>query len=185
MGATVDVRWSAVCRGAEGESESELVLSLDGGVTFPIRLTPEMSPCATGFQWRVPALRTAHGRLALRRGSGEESEDERLDLVSEEFAIVAPDAEPPEDLTRGPREWWTRQALDGDGAQQLPAASMAGDAEELVAPGATVEATEPPAPVLTSPAAAAAALSEGAREGRPPSTHSIASKSVAPLPLRL
>ena len=62
-GSILEVRWTAACDGAtereDGRDrvererepmrevdEAELVLSLDGGLTFPIRVSTELSPCA-------------------------------------------------------------------------------------------------------------------------------------------
>jgi len=49
-----------------GAEERELVLSLDGGRSFPIRLTGEIGPGDGVVSWRVPALPAEHVVLALR-----------------------------------------------------------------------------------------------------------------------
>src|SRR5512147_730734 len=46
-GSIVEVRWASACASApEGRAdEAEVVLSLDGGLTFPIRVSNELHPC--------------------------------------------------------------------------------------------------------------------------------------------
>jgi hypothetical protein len=180
-GDSVEVRWAAPCGAA---SEAELVLSLDGGRTFPIRITPEISSCAGGFRWRVPDLESSRVRLALRTGSGEESDDERLTLVSEEFSIAANGGGDGE-LLAGAREVWTRQALDGEGTEGLPAESLGGSTEDLVAPVRSCDAHEPP------PSGVVVGADGGPRPERPASLASRGVPSPAgrpsalPRPLRL
>jgi hypothetical protein len=181
-GDSVEVRWTAPCGSAA--SEAELVLSLDGGRTFPIRITPEISPCAGGFRWKVPDLESSRVRLALRTGSGEESDDERLTLVSEEFSIAA-DGDDDDELLPGAREVWTRQALDGEGTEGLPVESMGGSTADLVAPVHSCDAHEPP------PSGGVVRADGGPRAERPASLASRGVPSPAerpsalPRPLRL
>ena len=181
-GDSVEVRWSAPCGGAA--SEAEIVLSLDGGRTFPVRITPEMSPCAGRFRWRVPDLESSRARLALRTGSGEESDDERLTLVSEEFSIVA-DGDDGDELLPGAREVWTRQALDGEGTEDVPVESMEGSGEGLIAPAPSFDAHEPPSTGIVVPAGAGA-TPERPVSFAPRGVSSPARRpSAASLPLRL
>lgn len=65
VGSTVDVSWYPIPREAK---EMELFLSLDGGATFPLRLTPQMAPGLTSWRWSVPNLPTERARLRLRVG---------------------------------------------------------------------------------------------------------------------
>jgi hypothetical protein len=181
-GDAVELRWSGPCGSAA--TESELVLSLDGGRTFPIRITPEMSPCAGAFRWRVPDVESAHARLALRSGSGEESENERLSIVSEEFAIVA-DGDDDDELVPGAREVWTRQALDGDGTEDLPTQSVAGSPEALVAPARTADAHEPPESGIAAPSSAASHEERPVSDASRRDVSSHRRSSATPLPLRL
>jgi hypothetical protein len=145
-GAVAEARWTVPCAEARGTDEIELVLSLDGGLTFPIRISPEMSRCASGYRWRVPALPTTHARLALRMGSKGRSETERLELVSEEFAILSDSSAPPEELFRGTTEWWTRQALTELSAEDALSGSIQGDSDRLIGRDAVPDASEPSAP---------------------------------------
>jgi len=112
-GATAVASWTLDPDVVRGLDEAELVLSLDGGVTFPVRLTGRIQPGARATTWRVPALPTEHARLALRAGLDERAEDEELIFVSEAFAIASPGTLPPEELFAVNDEWRTREALEG------------------------------------------------------------------------
>jgi hypothetical protein len=90
--------------------ETEILLSLDGGRSFPLRLTRERSAGTYSLAWRVPNLPTTRARLALRVGSEEEGEVVRD--VSEEFAILADEGQPLEEVRPFRREWRTGEALD-------------------------------------------------------------------------
>jgi hypothetical protein len=69
-GETVQIRWSGVPADAE---EIELLLSVDGGETFSLRLTDELESTSGSFLWRVPGLLTDTASLAIRVGAhGEE-----------------------------------------------------------------------------------------------------------------
>lgn len=94
-----------------GVDERELILSLDGGRTFPVRLTGEIGPDDGTASWRVPALPTEHAILALREGG--DGVDERIVATGAEFSIVAgPDASV-EKMQFRDGEWKTREADDG------------------------------------------------------------------------
>ena len=184
--STVEVVWSAPCAGRDGASETELVLSLDGGLTFPVRISSEMGACAKSFRWQVPALETAHARLALRAGSGEGSESERLELVSEEFAIVVGEADDAEDLIQGAREWWTPQAVSGAGAEELPSESMAGSARErLVAPDFSTDISDPNPQGAAAPSAGASKLAKSSPLSVSNLSRPLAGRGAKPTPLRL
>ncbi len=166
-GTTVSASWTAPCD-RDREHEGELVLSLDDGLTFPIRLTGEMPACLSGHAWRVPHVATTRARLGLRRGRDGEPGEERIVLVSERFAIVAGEGPDGAGLTRGAAEWWTREALAEFDAEDFLDQSLgrepewsdrraADDDAETPDPGA-VGATTPSriearAPVSPSPAA--------------------------------
>jgi hypothetical protein len=66
-GETVEIRWSGVPAGAE---EIELLLSLDGGRHFSIRLSEELDADEGNFLWRVPNLVSEGASLAIRMGRG-------------------------------------------------------------------------------------------------------------------
>ena len=81
-GTRAAARWS----GAIGGREAELLLSLDGGRAFPLRLTREGDPSSGSFSFRVPNFPTRKAAVALR---SEENGFETIRAVSAEFAIEA------------------------------------------------------------------------------------------------
>jgi hypothetical protein len=51
-------------------TEWEAFLSLDGGRTFPIRVTPHLDVSTRSFLWRLPLLSADEARIRLRFGNG-------------------------------------------------------------------------------------------------------------------
>lgn len=90
-GSTVELEWAplAQLRGAE---EWEAFLSLDGGRTYPIRITPHLDLDLRRVQWRVPAVATDSARLLLR--FGDERRETEIELPHR-FAIVPAPVPPP------------------------------------------------------------------------------------------
>src|SRR2546427_7419596 len=88
-GAIVRVSWTLGASARREFDEMELVLSLDGGRSFPLRVTREVSPAEDSVLWRVPRLPSEHARIALRAGRGEKREAETIRTVSAEFTILA------------------------------------------------------------------------------------------------
>ncbi len=180
-GSAVEVRWTTASKPAE----RELVLSLDGGLTFPIRISSELSPRSASFRWSVPDLPTSRARLALRSGSGEGNEDEALEFLSGEFTIVSAASGGWSELTRGANEWWTRQALLGVSAEDLLAEAMRGPSEQLVVPDSSFDINEPDPPAAPAQRLAGARLDvTGNGLGAAFSSAVVAHQAVA-LPLRL
>jgi hypothetical protein len=69
-----------------GVAELELLLSLDGGRSYSLRLTPQLEPERGGYTWRVPNLPGETARLRIRYGlRGREVEGP----ASASFVIVA------------------------------------------------------------------------------------------------
>ncbi|MEO8191569.1 MAG: hypothetical protein ABI682_14615 [Acidobacteriota bacterium] len=64
-GGVVEVRWSGL---PDSAGEVELLLSLDGGRTYSLRLTDELDPKGGSFSWEVPGLDSNRARLAIRIG---------------------------------------------------------------------------------------------------------------------
>ncbi len=62
-GEMVELRWRGVPREAE---EMELLLSLDGGRSFVVRVTPDLDGDRGAFSWRVPPFPSVQARLAMR-----------------------------------------------------------------------------------------------------------------------
>jgi hypothetical protein len=109
---------------AAGVEERELVLSLDGGRTFPVRLTGEIEPDDRAASWRVPALPTEHAVLALREGGG--GLEEEIVAVSAQFVIVAGSNVSAEKLWFRDGEWRTREADTGHRGLPSPAFGSTG-----------------------------------------------------------
>ncbi len=122
-GASARVRWDPSREESQAD-EMELVLSLDGGATFPIRVTGALSVETSEWTWRVPTLPTLHARLALRMGEKENSRTEQIAFVSEEFEIVAREGAPLERVFPIGGEWRTKDALDGRRAAAAIPASL-------------------------------------------------------------
>lgn len=143
---------------AEGLEEWEVFLSVDGGLTFPVRLTPHLDLDRREVEVRVPDLPTENGRLLLRVG------DEREELSIEvPMALrilpggrrgqAAPGARRPgRSLVPGeaaradgrPTLFWSEADRDGAGWREREAA--------LPAPEALRPGVSPGAPLLVPPA---------------------------------
>jgi len=177
--------WSIEPDALAERDEMELVLSLDGGATFPIRVTGELSPGSRTLSWRVPALPTGHAVLALRAGDDGESETETILAVSEPFAIAADPEAAPELLYPVAEEWRTRDALDGAPVRATPRdlAPSKGGPEIFSADSDTHESEAPSLGGETERAEAGDALNTS-----PPPSPRAASRRISrslPLPLRL
>lgn len=198
-GSIVEVRWSSACNlerdepdreereGETGErdaDEAEILLSLDGGLTFPIRVSTELSPCASELRWRVPALPTAQARLALRTGEEGREETEEIQLVSEPFAILADAAGASEALVSRGFEWWTPQHPHPGSAEDAldPAIGVAAARSAPTLPSAEIG---DPASVADARRSARASRAEAA-DPAPLALNvkSLASTPAAPIPLR-
>jgi hypothetical protein len=107
--------------------EMELVLSLDGGATFPLRLTGELSPGTRRVWWRVPALPTSRAVLGLRVGN--DDGDERLVLVTGLFTILGESSTVLDDIRFAHGEWRTREA-GFDGVFPFSGGSLSGESPE-------------------------------------------------------
>jgi hypothetical protein len=105
----------------DDEDEGELVLSLDGGATFVLRVSPEHDLSAR-LTFQVPNLPSAAARLALRVGA--DGRDERIVAVSEPFVIAESREAPLEELHFVRGEPATREAADGR-ARELPTSGLA------------------------------------------------------------
>jgi len=68
-GQRVRVEWKTVLPNIDlSWCELELYLSVDGGATFPFRITPQLDPRAAFFYWTVPNMPTAAAVLDIRFG---------------------------------------------------------------------------------------------------------------------
>jgi hypothetical protein len=138
-GQTVVLRWSTLPAEVE---ELEIVLSLDGGGSYHVRVSPELEAREREYRWRVPDLPTRHARLMLRMG-GEEGE--RAGARSREFRIVHAEGVPRPDLGFHEGQFWTGlDPLEGPAC-----AGIAQDAPRFEALGDEVACTLPE-PLLPS-----------------------------------
>jgi len=68
-GQQVRVEWKTLVPNVDlAWCELELYLSVDGGATFPLRITPSLDPRATFFYWTVPNIPTREAVLDIRFG---------------------------------------------------------------------------------------------------------------------
>lgn len=186
------VRWTSLCDvaskfgGKRKIDEAEIVLSLDGGRSYPIRVTPELRPCATRFLWTVPALPTVHARLALRSGFEERDETETLRILSAEFRILRDPDGRVEQLRRHVNEWWIPPTPAVLTAEDLLEGTMSPANTQISVPVASVEAAIPTTFSLTLRPSRAAALSPVAhRASGFPDSPSRTRSAGASTPLRL
>jgi len=99
-GEIVEIRWADV---PEPSREFELLLSLDDGDRFPVRLTDELQPGTCSYTWRVPNLPTAYARILVRfEDDGREDEGE----AGPAFTILADPVYPVETVRFHRGELW-------------------------------------------------------------------------------
>lgn len=68
-GQRVKVEWKTTLPNLDMSwCELEIYLSLDGGRSFPMRITPQLDPRATFFYWTVPNTPTTAAVLDIRFG---------------------------------------------------------------------------------------------------------------------
>jgi hypothetical protein len=87
-GTTAEIAWAplACYTKLRGVEEWEAFLSLDGGATYPVRITPHLDQDLRRVSWQVPAIPTGNARLLLRFG---DEQRETLVELPERFSIVA------------------------------------------------------------------------------------------------
>ncbi len=146
-GAIVEVRWTSFCAGrSAGIDEAEIILSLDGGLTYPIRVSNELDPCETRFLWRVPMLATGRARLALRTGREGFGQTERIALIGDDFRILSDLDGRVQELYRRAAEWWTPPEATVLTAEDLFGGAMSSAAGRILSPSVSTEIGAPPAP---------------------------------------
>jgi len=109
-GTVVRVAWNGDGLRA-GLYEMELILSLDGGLTWPVRLSRDLPIEGRAFEIRIPRLASGNARIGLRAGREGKPETESILAVSGPLAIegsLAPALEP---LARVAGEWRTVEAV--------------------------------------------------------------------------
>jgi hypothetical protein len=140
-GQVVELSWGDLPAGVE---ELEILLSLDDGRRYSVRVTPELDARERSFRWRVPNLPAARARLRMRLGS-RRSEIETAPTPS--FRIAGVPAGPNARPLFHEGAFWT--GLDAPGSA-IPDALAPATRLEAADPGAaTAEArrlaVEPPA----------------------------------------
>jgi len=160
-GQSVELCWSAVPADVE---ELEIVLSLDGGGSYHVRVSPELEAIEREYRWRVPDLPAAHARLMLRMG-GEEGE--RAGALSQEFRIVHAEGVPRPDLGFHEGQLWTgieplHGPVDTGISRGAPRFEALAD-EAPCAPPEPVLRSVPPAAVRAPAVRAAAAVAPQGR----------------------
>lgn len=125
-GSVATIEWEGLYL-PEHADEWEAFLSLDGGHTWPLRITPHLDISIRRFEFRVPDLPTRDARILLRFG------DERREVEMEtpqSFAIArgalhaAITAPPPRQvLSRGERGVvvWVEGTRSGEGLREVVA----------------------------------------------------------------
>jgi hypothetical protein len=147
--------------------EVELLLSVDGGRRFPLRLTRSLDPAPGSFTWVVPALSTASARVRLRLGRA--GCDEEESEPSDPFEIFVPPSSPSARFERREGEWWVVDA-SGPVPSGLRSAEEARPVAGDDAPAALVEddghVEEPPGPA-DEPGASRARVESSHGRSRP------------------
>lgn len=99
-GQLVEVRWDEL---PDGVHEMELLLELDGGSPYEVRLTPQLIGSSRSLAWEVPNLPAKGARLRLRwNRDGVEIEGEPSAL----FTIVPQPGSPIDSTHLDGGEWW-------------------------------------------------------------------------------
>jgi hypothetical protein len=86
-GATAELEWAPLAR-LKGVEEWEAFLSIDGGKTYPVRITPHLDEDLRRVTWQVPDTPTSDARLLLRFGDEREGEEEASVALPHRFSIV-------------------------------------------------------------------------------------------------
>jgi hypothetical protein len=96
-GSTAEIEWAPAAGFAElpKSEEWEAFLSVDGGATYPVRITPHLDSDLRRFRFQVPPIPTANARLLLR--FGDERRETAVELP-ERFAITAAPVVGPEEI---------------------------------------------------------------------------------------
>ena len=146
-GSVAAIEWEGLYV-PEHADEWEAFLSLDGGRTWPLRVTPHLDISIRRFEFRVPDLPTREARILLRFG------DERREVevgTPQMFSIargpvrVAPP--PRQVLSRGERGVvvWVEGTRSGEGLREVVAVDLDAEMRGVSAAGRLV--LPPGAPV--------------------------------------
>lgn len=100
-GEVIELRWHDLPAAVE---ELEILLSVDGGRHFALRVSPELEARERVYRWRVPNLATSDARLRIRMGT---REGERETATTRAFRIIGREGVPIERLQFHEGTWWT------------------------------------------------------------------------------
>jgi len=118
--------------------EFEVLLSLDGGRSFSVRVSAEIEGDRRGMRWHIPNLATSEARLLVRANlEGAEVEFE----PSESFVIVGRRDRPADRQVFNEGGWWVG----------LEASSHRAVAADLVSPGPRLDPADPVTSSCTPP----------------------------------
>jgi len=182
-GVLHEIRWTSLCNQYPDADELELLLSVDGGRSFSIRLTAELPVCASSFRWRIPALSSSEARLAVRVGREYRAGSEEIAFVSPPFRITSFASENEPELASGSSERWTEQALSEIGAEDLLGGALHGSSERLESSSADDDLDETAPGALPALAGAARRVTVPLDSPRG-SVTPLRSRRSIPLPLR-
>lgn len=154
-GATVEVRWSHLPQSA---AEVELLLSLDEGRTYSVRLTEDLDPRGGSFLWEVPNLETDRARLAIRMNLDGR---EMIAAVTSPFEISPDPGAAPVRLRWRSGEIWTTSDADAGATERDPGRGLAAASESMTALPGTVDAMESPRRSVHGPERRPSSFSKG------------------------
>lgn len=165
----------------EPGEEAEIVLSLDGGKTFALRVSREVDPAGDvdAFLFTVPNLLSPRAVLGLR--TGRDAEDERVVAVSEPFVVVAKASTPLEPLRTVRGEPATREEEAGR-ADEEPGRGIEPVGPSFVAAAEALGLEDARGPAVGAAAPSANLLS--APERAPTRLHSSPPPEALPSPFR-
>jgi hypothetical protein len=113
QGSLVSVAWEAPEGLPAAVHEWEAFLSLDGGRTFPLRITPHLDVAIRRFSFRVPDFPTRRARLLFRFGDEREEKEVEVPGI---FSIVRGPDWVPDLIPRKIRLSRGEPARPGDGS---------------------------------------------------------------------
>ena len=87
-GSTAELEWAPAGKLGAGIEEWEAFLSVDGGKTYPVRITPHLDQDLRRITWQVPSTPTPDARLLLRFGDEREGEEEVSVELPHRYSIV-------------------------------------------------------------------------------------------------
>jgi len=88
-GSTAELEWAPLAGFSQVPriEEWEAFLSVDGGATYPLRITPHLDQDLRRIRFQVPPVPTADARILLRFG---DEQRETAVVLPERFSIVSP-----------------------------------------------------------------------------------------------